>query len=165
MCSSDLASSQRTGDRFTLQALLADWVTIGLVDRRETYRREAVRAISFAFASFLVRRADALKRSDAVRILDAMVKTGKASMASRTLAYGRACYSWAVKRGLLESNPFEGLPVYSSTRSRDRVLNDDEVGAIYREAGRLNFPFGPLFQILLLTAQRRDEVEIGRAHV
>ncbi len=152
------AQTQAEADRLTLKALLADWAEIGLVDNRESYRREAVRAVSVAFAPFLNRRAEALQRTDAVRTLDAIVKAGKGSIASRTLAYGRACYSWAVKRGRLDSNPFSGLPIPSANTSRDRVLTDNEIGTIFRNSENLGFPFGPLFQLLMLTAQRRDEV-------
>ena len=38
------------------------------------------------------------------------------------------------------------------------MLTDDEVGAIYNGAGTLGYPFAPLIRLLLLTAQRRDEV-------
>jgi integrase len=129
-----------------------------LVARRESYRKEAVRAMFVAFASFLDRRADALTRADAIYILDALVKEGRHAMAGRTLAYGRACFAWAVKRDRLAVNPFLGLPIPAALTQRDRVLADEEVGAIYNAAGTLGYPFGPLIRLLLLTAQRRDEV-------
>ena len=94
------AQREADGDKLTLSALLLDWQSIGLASRRENYRREAVRAVSFAFNPFLKRRADALRRADVVGVLDALVKAGKGPTANRTTAYGRACYSWAVKRGL-----------------------------------------------------------------
>jgi integrase len=152
------ALKQSDGDKLTLAALLSDWLAIGLVDNRESYRREAIRAISLAFAPHLKRRADSLKRADAVRVLDGLVKAGKGPIASRTTAYARACYSWAVKRGRLVENPFANLPIPSANRSRDRVLNDAEIVAVYQGAASLGYPFGPLIQLLLLTAQRRDEV-------
>ena len=43
-------------------------------------------------------------------------------------------------------------------KSRDRVLSEEEVGTFWRAADELDWPFGPLFKLLLLTAQRRDEV-------
>jgi len=87
-----------------------------------------------------------------------LIKAGKAATASRTLAYGRACFSWAQKRGRVPTNPFIGLPIATATTSRDRVLNDLEIGAIYRGALKLGFPFGPMICVLMLTGQRRDEV-------
>ena len=152
------AINQAEGDRLTLAALLSDWLTLGLVNNRDSYRREAIRAVSVAFAPYLKRRADALKRNDALKVLDELVKAGKGPIASRTAAYARACYSWAVKRGHLEGNPFANLPIPAANKSRDRVLGDDEIATVYKSAGTLGYPFGPLIQLLLLTAQRRDEV-------
>ena len=105
------AAVEARAERLTLRTLLGDWSALGLVGRRESYRKEAVRAVSVAFADFLDRRADALTRADAVYILDVLVKEGKHAMAGRTLAYGRACFAWAVKRDRLTSNPFLGLPI------------------------------------------------------
>jgi integrase len=154
----EAAAVEARAERLTLRTLLGDWSALGLAGRRESYRKEAVRAVSVAFADFLDRRADALTRADAVYILDALVKEGRHAMAGRTLAYGRACFAWAVKRDRLTSNPFLGLPIPAAVTQRDRVLTDDEVGAIYNGAGTLGYPFAPLIRLLLLTAQRRDEV-------
>ena len=38
------------------------------------------------------------------------------------------------------------------------MLSDAEVRAFWSAAEELGWPFGPLFKLLLLTAQRRDEV-------
>jgi integrase len=152
------AINKAEGDRLTLAALLSDWLSLGLVNNKESYRREAIRAISVAFAPYMKRRADALKRNDALKVLDELVKADKGPIASRTAAYARACYSWAVKRGCLTENPFANLPIPSANDSRDRVLNDDEITAICRGTSTLGYPFGPLIQLLMLTAQRRDEV-------
>jgi integrase len=151
------AALKTNANRLTLQALLKYWAEIGLADRREGYRWESVRAISVAFAHFLTRPAGDLTRLDAIVVFDELVRAGKPSMASRTLAYARACFSWALKHGHLETNPFAGLPMTSTTTTRERVLSDAEIGAIFNSCEALGYPFGPLFQILLLTAQRRDE--------
>jgi len=152
------ALAEAEAERMTLSVLLDDWLKIGLTDRSESYKKEAHRALSFAFKEQLNRRADELSKGDVVRVLDEIVKAGKSATASRTLAYGRAGFSWAVKRGRIAANPFAGLPIATTTASRDRVLSDDEVRAIYQAAEVLGFPFGQIIQVLLLTAQRREEV-------
>jgi len=145
-------------DKMTLAVLLEQWASLALAQRRATYRREAVRAIKMAFPQHLGRRADALTRPDAVHALDNLVKAGKPAMAARTMAYGRACYTWAARRGKVPENPFTLIPVPAATASRDRVLTNAEVGYVWRAAGIMAWPFGPLIRLLLLTAQRRDEV-------
>jgi integrase len=111
-----------------------------------------------AFAGHLNRPAAALARGDAVDVLDAMARAGRAAMAGRTLAYARACFGWAARRGKVVGNPFQGLPIATGSEARDRVLTDAEIGAIWRAADRMGWPFGPVVKLLLLTAQRRDEV-------
>lgn len=149
---------EAAADKLTLDALLEQWSDMALIERRPSYRKEAVRAVKAAFPGHLTRRAEALTRADALAGLDALGKAGKPTMAGRTLAYARACYTWAMKRGKVSSNPFLALPISTGTVSRDRVLTDAEVALIWTAAGELGHPFGPLVRVLLLTAQRRDEV-------
>jgi hypothetical protein len=106
----EASTTQAAAERLTLDNLLTDWAEIGLAERREGYRHEAVRALSLAFRPYLKRRADSLKRDEVVEKLDDLTKAGKAPTASRTAAYGRACYAWAEKRGRVPSNPFANLP-------------------------------------------------------
>jgi len=150
--------AEAAADKLTLDALLTQWSDLALAQRKASYRKEAVRAVRMAFPGHLGRRADALTREDAVAALDAMVRAGKVAMPGRTAAYGRACYVWAAKRGTVSSNPFVALPIPSGNVSRDRVLTDAEVALIWQAAGTLGYPFGPLVRLLLLTAQRREEV-------
>lgn len=152
------AKVEAAANKITLAALLEQWDSLALAQHRLSYRKEAVRAIKAAFPTFLERRADALTRDDALEALEALRKAGKATMAGRTLAYSRACYTWAQRRGKVAENPFLGLPVPSGTISRDRVLTTEELGFIWAACGELGWPFGPLHRLLILTAQRRDEV-------
>jgi integrase len=45
-----------------------------------------------------------------------------------------------------------------AARARDRVLNDTEIKALWQALLHIPYPFGPFTHLLLLTAQRRDEV-------
>ena len=40
----------------------------------------------------------------------------------------------------------------------DRVLDDDELAALWRAARRMRYPYGPIYQLLVLTALRLNEV-------
>lgn len=148
---------------FTLEKLIEDWAKIHLASKRPRYATEAERALRVTFAAHLKQPARKLDHEVVTAALDAMTGEGKASMAGRTMAYGRACYGWAVKRRRLAVNPFAGLPVVEGGNpKRDRVLSDVEVGEIWRAAGGLGLPFGPITRLLLLTAQRREEVAAMR---
>lgn len=140
----------------TLATLIDDWRALRLADKRERYAQEAIRALRRAFAKHLDEPAMALTRATVVRTMDALSRNGADAMASRTAAYGRACYSWATKRGSVASNPFENLPA-ASVKKRERVLSDQELVAIWR-ATEGQGSFHRIVRMLMLTGQRRDEV-------
>jgi len=143
-------------DGFTLERLLEDWQSLHLVNKRPNYSAEAVRAMRFTFARQLTSPAADLTRSAVVKILDDLTRRGSAAMSARTAAYGRAAFTWAMKRGTLDVNPFANLPV-TPTEKRDRVLTDDELTALWR-ATEGGGSFERIVRMLLLTGQRREEV-------
>lgn len=154
----DAAAAERAERALTLEALVDDWAALHLASKRPRYSSEAVRAIKYAFAKHLKRPAAKMTKAEAVAVLDGMLKAGNAAMAGRTLAYARACYAWAEKRGKVAGNPFEKIPIPTGTVSRDRVLSDDETGQIWNAALAMPQPWGPLVRLLMLTLARRDEV-------
>jgi integrase len=66
--------------------------------------------------------------------------------------------AWAIARGLIDTNRCAGIKPPAAEKSRDRVLSDGELKAVWHACERLGWPFGPLIQLLILTGQRRDEV-------
>lgn len=152
------AEAERQADKLTLAALLDQWAALALAQKRESYRREAVRALKVAFAHCLNKRAESLSRAEVVRTLDAIAASGRTAIAGRTKAYGSACFAWAQKRGAVEGNPFHGLPIATGIVQRERCLTDAELGAVWRAIGAMHQPFGPLLRLLVLTLVRRDEV-------
>ena len=74
------------------------------------------------------------------------------------LANVRRLFGWAVERGIIAASPVAGIRAPAPETARDRVLSDDEVRAFLRACKAMGEPFGPLFRLLLLTGQRRDEV-------
>lgn len=157
-------------DRLTLAALIDDWKRLHLAQRRERYAVEAVRALRYAFKRHLGCPAEDLDRATVVRVLDGLTRrrdngaeaaparlTGRA-MAARTAAYGRAAFSWAVRRGTVRVNPFDDLPVAARTEARDRWLTDNELVAVWRAAREMSAPYGVIVRLLILTGQRVSEV-------
>lgn len=147
------AKASALRDQMTLTKLVGDWEKLHLSSRRPRYRTEAVSALKRAFAEWLGRPAERLTRKDVVKVLDQLPP----SMARATAAYGRACFSWGLKREAVETNPFEALPVQTVTK-RDRVLQDAECERVWRAACAISAPFGPIVRLLMLTGQRREEV-------
>jgi integrase len=97
-------------------------------------------------------------RRDVVALIDKKVAAGAEVQANRVLARLRTLFGWAVGKDLIGANPCDGVKPPTREKARDRVLGDDEIAAFWTATGELDWPFGPLFRLLLLTAQRRDEV-------
>ncbi len=91
-------------------------------------------------------------------LLDAVVARGSHVMANRTLANLRKLFNWCVSRGIITASPCEGISAPHREKARDRVLSDDELIAIFNAAKQMGGAFGAILQMLILTAQRRNEV-------
>jgi integrase len=66
--------------------------------------------------------------------------------------------SWALDRGMIEVNPIAGLKPPHKEESRERVLSDQEIQALWVSADAEGYPFGDAVKVLTLTGQRRGEV-------
>jgi integrase len=104
---------------------------------------------------------DDLKRSHVVQMLDRIAVENGLVTADRMLAYFRKALNWhatrddnfvvPIVRGMARTRPRE--------RARDRILDDNEIRALWKstEPDREG-NFGIVVRLLLLTAQRRSEV-------
>jgi integrase len=144
-------------------------------------RGRAPRYIEGARANFRVhvlprwgdRDIKSITRRDVTELLDAVMDHGSVVKrpdgkrhtapggpiaANRVLAAIRAMFSFALRRGIVDSTPCAVVERPGEETPRDRTLTPEELRAIWAGAGALGFPFGPFFQIAALTGQRRDEV-------
>jgi integrase len=76
--------------------------------------------------------------------------------ANRSRAALSALFAWAIGEGLADANPVLGTNKATEETARDRVLSDNEVGLVWRNAG--TGQYGAIVRLLLLTAQRREEI-------
>jgi integrase len=108
-----------------------------------------------------------LKRKDIVEMLDAIEDDDKAVTADRVLAYIRKAFNWyaarddeftpPIVRGMARTKPAD--------RARTRALADDEIRSLWTAVDSTDSPepFRAIVRVLLLTAQRRDEIGLMRA--
>jgi integrase len=101
-----------------------------------------------------------IRRSDVTALLDALEHKRSKNLADHVLRIIRRIFNWHAARDETFSSPLvAGMARTSATaRARDRVLSDDEIRALWQALERTPYPFGPFAKLLLLTAQRRDEV-------
>jgi integrase len=98
-----------------------------------------------------------LRRSDMVKLLDAIEDNNGPVMADRMLAYLGRCFRWQQIRDEDFVSPIIAGMTRTSAResARDRMLTDDELRAIWKATGE--GVYGALVRFLLLTAARRSE--------
>ncbi len=100
-----------------------------------------------------------IRKTDVVELLDDVEDNHGIYMANRTLAAVRKLLNWAMdERGLIEATPVGRNMARGKEVPRERVLDDDEIRAVWGSCGELGYPFGPMLRLLLLTGQRRSEV-------
>ena len=78
--------------------------------------------------------------------------------ANRVYSIVRKFFTWAVENDLIANTPVFGLRAPNPETSRDRILTDLELKAVWRAAEKIGYPFGTSVQLLILTGQRRGEV-------
>jgi integrase len=99
---------------------------------------------------------DAITRRDvAARVLVIGRENGVVAAARARTALS-ALFSWAMENGLAETNPTVGTAKPKAPPSRERVLSDQELLAVWQAAG--DDDFGKIVRLLVVTAQRRSEV-------
>jgi integrase len=123
-----------------------------------TYKETKRILESDGLATWHDRPISSITRRDVIGIIDAITTRGAKVQANRTLERLRALFRWAIEKDRLHTSPIDGMRRPTKEWARDRTLSDDELRWFWAASTEIGWPFGPLAQLLLLTAQRRDEV-------
>jgi len=104
-----------------------------------------------------------IQRSDVAKLLDDIEDANGPSAADHVLAIVRGVMNWyatrsdnyvvPIARGMRRTDPAD--------RARDRILDDDEIRAVWT-AAEANGKFGAILRLALMTAQRRDKLATMR---
>jgi integrase len=104
-----------------------------------------------------------ITRLDIIKELDRIADRASPRRANRYLALIKKLFGWAAERGYVDTSPAAVVKPLGRETSRDRVLTDTELMAVWRccceQAG---WPFGDLFRLLIITGQRLGEVAAAR---
>lgn len=99
-----------------------------------------------------------ISKLDVIELLDEIVDRGTPIAANRTRAAISAMCNFAVRRSIIEHSPAALIERPGAETKRERALTPAETQAVWAAAGALAYPFGPYFRMVMVTAQRRDEV-------
>jgi integrase len=99
-----------------------------------------------------------ITKRDVNKMIDKVVDAGSPVAANRILAYTKRFFSWCKERDILDQSPVEAIKLPSKENDRDRVLNLGEIKSFWISCDKMGYPWGPVFQLLLLTGARLKEV-------
>jgi len=112
---------------------------------------------------------EGLKPSDAGAGGKRRKPPGTPTQARNALGYLKTFFSWAIDRGIynLEISPcgeMRAERIVGAKKKRGRILSDDELRAFWRATGRMGYPTGPLYRLLLLSGLRLNEAADASPH-
>jgi integrase len=135
------------------------------VDRYLERKRASLKPTSFAGVELYLRnhssplhnlRLDQIDRRKIASLLGEIETTSGAVSRNRARSALSAFFTWVIQEGLLDHNPVQGTGKADEGGSRERVLTQDELRALWR--GLCDDPFSNVVRLLLLTGQRRNEI-------
>jgi integrase len=97
-----------------------------------------------------------ITRGELIRLLETIARERGEVAANRCGSTLTGFFGWLMLSGVIEINPMVGIKAYPET-SRDRVLTDRELAAIWHATDR-GTDFHRVVRLLLLTGCRRSEV-------
>jgi integrase len=126
------------------------------------------RTLSRALAVWSERPANSITKRDVLELINDIASKrlreragavgGSVIESNNVLVTLKTMFRWAVREDILSTDPTDGVIKRGKEVPRDRVLDADEIRLFWEGAGQLGWPFEPLFKLLLITAQRREEV-------
>ncbi|MFP5078612.1 tyrosine-type recombinase/integrase [Rhizobium sp. YIM 134829] len=104
-----------------------------------------------------------ITKQDILAVVDAAIARGSRTMAHNLLAHVRMLFNWAIDSGRfgIEASPCDRIKpksVIGRKTKRKRVLSDAELRAVWAASEKIGYPYGPIYQLLLLTGLRKGEV-------
>ncbi len=119
---------------------------------------ERKRQLVWALEPMLGKPIQSLSRAELQKRVDEKAETGALINANRIKSALSAFTKWAWRRGYVESDIGAALSKPAPERPRDLILSIEEVRSIWAATQEMGDLWGPLFRLLIITAQRRGDI-------
>jgi integrase len=145
----------RTEAKHTLRSVVAQYLEAkqGAV-RPRTYA-EICRYLNDHWSPLHAVPVNAVRRADVALELSKMIRKNGSAAAAKARTTLSTFYVWAMGEGIADVNPVIGSNKPVAGPSRDRVLSDTELSAIWRKCAGA---YGAIVRLLILTGCRREEI-------
>lgn len=155
----DMADGQTAGQRRTdlFSVVLDEWL------KKDQAKNKSVHQVRLAMnkhalPAFGPMPVASITKRDVNRLIDRIVDDGSPVAANRILAFTKRFFFWCKERDIIELSPAEAIRLPSKEKIRDRVLTLYEMKNIWAACKKMGYPWGPIFQLLLLTGARLREI-------
>lgn len=150
-------ATQRAASGLTFGAVKVDYLAFRSSDMKAKTYEETDRYLNKHWSPIDRLSLNSISRATVATRLRELAKDHGPVSADRARASLSAFFAWCIGEGLCEANPVMGTNKASDAKSRDRILSDTELAAIWNAtAGEGDY--AAIVRLLMLTAQRRDEI-------
>jgi integrase len=148
---------RREKDSLSLRGVIADYLAHKTGVKESTLRMLRAYLDSSTYLGALQGMpVDRISRADVAHRILAVSKANGTSTAVAFRAALSTLFSWGMTMGLIEHNPVVGAVKPQRPPSRDRVLSDAELAAIWK--GVEDDEYSKVIKLLILTGCRREEI-------
>jgi integrase len=148
---------RRTKDRLTLSGFVTEYLKVKAPEVRPKTLSEIKRYLTGpTFKPLHDLPVDTINRKDISARLMAIARDHGPSTAVRAKEALHAFFVWAIQASIVDQNPVVGSFRPKLASSRERVLSNDELVAVWRATG--DDAYGKIVQLLILTGARRGEI-------
>ena len=151
-------AERRDKDRLTMRSVVDEYIADKASDWRAPTLRDNKRYLTAGayFGALHGMAIDKIGRRDVATRLIAVKREHGPIVAAAARAKLAAFFTWAMRQGLVEHNPTIGIEPPKRTASRERVLSDAELVAIWNACR--DDDYGRIVRLLILLGARRQEV-------
>ncbi len=147
--------AEREASIYGFESCVTDYVAKYAKAQQKTWKETERVLKRLAIPEFTDRPVKEIRRRDVVDLLD-RVGARAPYAANQLRAHLSRMFNWLVEREVIEASPLVGARPRSLGPPRDRVLSDEELGALWRSAGELGGPYGAAVRFIILTGLRKE---------
>ena len=147
-----------TGGPLTFEGLARAYIERYAKRRKKSWRADAAMIENDLIKAWGRRPADSIARRDVIAMLEDVMARGHPYAANRRLALIRKMFAWAIEVDLVSASPAAGVSAPAREETRTRILSDHEIAVLWRAWTDMGWPYGFIFKLILLTAQRRSDI-------
>jgi integrase len=143
--------------RRTLGAIVEQYLTFKADKLKPNSLHETARYLRKSWKPLHGMPIHKIERADVAAVLNRIAAASGGISANRAQSALSALYTWSMREGLTDTSPMIAINKRAPETARDRILDDDELRAVWKASKNLTGPYGALVRFILLTATRRDE--------